>query len=38
MQVAITKGQEPLVVGVVVLSLLMLVGVIFYGLLSRKAG
>ena len=37
MQVAITAGKEPLVVGVVILSLIVLVGVLFYGLLSRKS-
>lgn len=36
MAVSVTEGQEPMVVGVVILSLVVLVGVILYGLLSRK--
>jgi len=34
--VTVSEEQEPLVVGVVILSLGILVGVIFYGLLNRK--
>jgi hypothetical protein len=35
--VVVSEGQGPLVIGVVVLSLGVLIGVIFYGLLSRKS-
>jgi LysM repeat protein len=34
--IAITAGQGPLIVGVVILSLMVLVGVIFYGLFSHR--
>jgi LysM repeat protein len=34
--VTVSEEQEPLIVGVVILSLGILVGVIFYGLLNRK--
>jgi LysM repeat protein len=37
-QVSITEGQEPLVLGIVFLSMVVLMGVIFYSLLSRKNG
>jgi uncharacterized protein YkwD len=33
---SVSEGQEPVVVGIVILSLGVFVGVIFYGLLSRK--
>ena len=33
---SVSDGQEPVVVGIVILSLGVFVGVIFYGLLSRK--
>lgn len=32
----VTEGKEPMIVGVVILSLIVLVGVIFYGLIDRK--
>jgi hypothetical protein len=35
--VTVSEGQGPLVVGVIVLSLAVLIGVIFYGLLNRKS-
>lgn len=36
MTVSVSEGQEPMVVGVVILSFVILIGVILYGLLSRK--
>ncbi len=36
MTISASEGQEPIVVGVVILSLVVLVGVIFYGLFNRK--
>jgi uncharacterized protein YkwD len=35
--VSVSEGQEPVVVGIVILSLGVFVGVIFYGLLSRRS-